>query len=295
MPDERGVRAPSPGIAGLDAASVTRLPISWRSRFDAGELADMLGSGQAWGSWEPESGEYVIARPWRHRREIAVVVEIAAIRRADVLLHDIADRCRDDGCVLLLSMEQEERRRESVWARSGLLPLEEVIAYELTTRPDEIAITPELEFTFVSPGDHGAMSTLLTLDREAFPWLWWNSSEEFGSYLASDKVEVAIGAVRGEPVCYIGLTRYDNATHLDRIAVRPDRQGAGIGRAALAWVIDRGRISRAAPLGLSTQRSNGRSRSLYESVGFRRRPGDDYRLYGRWLVDRDNVPGVDGT
>jgi len=285
--------SPAHPFEALDAAAVSRLPLSWRSRFEPGELASLIRSGQAWGAWEPGSGEFVVARPWRHRSEIAVLVEIAAVRRADELVLDIAARCRDDGRVLLMAMEQQERRRSASWERAGLRPLEDVIAYELTSLPSAPASRPGLSFHRVRADDAGAVGTLLALDRVAFPWLWWNSVEEFASYLGSNLVEAAIGTLDGEPVCYVGLTRYTNATHLDRIAVRPDRQGEGIGRAGLTWVIDRVRVNRAAPLGLSTQRTNARSRALYESLGFRRKPGDDYRIYGRWLVDRDLVPGAD--
>jgi len=293
MTGEPATTSPEWSFEALRAGTVSRLSFSWRSRFEPDELASLLRSGQAWGSWDPRSGEFVVARPWRHRREIAVLVEIAAIRRADDLVRDLATRCRDDGCVLLLSMEQDERRRAAIWERSGLFPLEDVIAYELTSPSPGLAITSGPSFDIISAGDRGSVETLLALDQEAFPWLWWNSAEEFAAYVESDRVEVAIGTLNGEPVCYVGLTRYTNATHLDRIAVRPGLQGAGIGRATLAWVVDRARVSLAAPLGLSTQRTNARSRALYESAGFRRRPGDDYRLYGRWMVDRDLVPGLD--
>lgn len=287
--------SPARPFEALDAETVPRLPLTWRNRFEPDELASMLRLGQAWGAWEPESGEFVVARPWRHRQEIAVLVEIAAIRRADDLVHDVAARCRDDRCVLLMAMEQHERRRSVTWERAGLFPLEEVMAYELTTPPRALTAMTGLTFEPVRADDSTAIGTLLGLDQEAFPWLWWNSPEEFRTYLDSELVETVIGTLDGEPVCYVGLTRYTHSTHLDRIAVRSDRQGAGIGRAALAWVVGQARVSRTTPLGLSTQRTNTRSRALYESFGFRRRPGDDYHIYGRWLVDRNLVPGADRT
>jgi ribosomal protein S18 acetylase RimI-like enzyme len=274
----------------LDAASAAKLRLDWRSRFEADELAGLLGADEAWGSWEPVSGEFVVARPWRHRREIALLVEIAAIRHADALILDLATRCRDEGCVLLMSMELHERRRAASWQRAGLAPLEDVVTYELTAPSPVVEGQAGISFEIVSAGDATRLAMLLALDHAAFPWIWWNSDEEFVGYLAAQSVSVAIGTVDGEPVCYVGLTRYDNATHLDRIAVRPDRQGAGLGRAALSWAIERARPSRATPMGLSTQRTNARSRALYESVGFRRRPGDDYRLYGRWLASRESIP-----
>ena len=274
----------------LDEAAALKLRLDWRSRFEADELAALIGAGEAWGSWVPGSGEFVVARPWRHRREIALLVEIAAIRHADALIADLAMRCRDEGCVLLMSMELHERRRAASWQRAGLAPLEDVVTYELVDPPPVVAAPGGISFEIVSAGDAPRLATLLALDHAAFPWIWWNSEEEFIRYLAAESVSVAIGTVAREPVCYVGLTRYENATHLDRIAVRPDRQGAGVGRVALTWAIERARPSRATPMGLSTQQTNARSRALYESVGFRRRSSDDYRLYGRWLAGRESIP-----
>ncbi|MEJ7761387.1 MAG: hypothetical protein WKF80_01205, partial [Thermomicrobiales bacterium] len=73
MTGEPATASPERSFEALRAGTVSRLPFSWRSRFEPDELASLLRSGQAWGSWDPRTGEFVVARPWRHRREIAVL------------------------------------------------------------------------------------------------------------------------------------------------------------------------------------------------------------------------------
>jgi ribosomal protein S18 acetylase RimI-like enzyme len=55
---------------------------------------------------------------------------------------------------------------------------------------------------------------------------------------------------------------------LDAIAVRPDAQGRGIGRALLASAEEAARARQARTLSLMTAESNARARALFESAGF---------------------------
>ncbi len=136
------------------------------------------------------------------------------------------------------------------------------------------------------------------LDHQAFPWLWWNCRDEFLQYAGSPGVAIELGRDEsGRAVAYIGTTRYRTWGHLDRIAVAPDIQGRGLGRAALDYAVMTLARSGARRVGLSTQARNHRSRRLYDTYGFRRSPGNDYRLYGRWIATQPTEmtqQGMDG-
>jgi ribosomal protein S18 acetylase RimI-like enzyme len=124
------------------------------------------------------------------------------------------------------------------------------------------------------------LADLVRIDHAAFPWLWWNSPEEFVAYGGTPGVQLFVGRLAGRVVAYVGLTHYLGWGHLDRIAVEPAAQGQGLGGQALAFAIGVLLRSGARRVGLSTQRRNVRSQRLYERFGFRRSPGYDYRLYG---------------
>ncbi|MBX6343245.1 MAG: GNAT family N-acetyltransferase, partial [Thermomicrobiaceae bacterium] len=139
-------------------------------------------------------------------------------------------------------------------------------------------------FERVDIHDQGRFAELVALDHASFPWLWWNSVEEFENYFGSPGVEIYLGRDHaGAAVSYIGVTRFRNWGHLDRIAVAPERQGEGLGLQSLDFAVEVLARGGARRVGLSTQARNVRSRTLYERYGFQRSPSQDYCLYGRWL------------
>ncbi len=124
------------------------------------------------------------------------------------------------------------------------------------------------------------LGALVSLDHDAFPWLWRNSAEEFRLYLAMPEVEVWVGLSGERLVSYVGLTHFPGWGHLDRIAVAPVAQSAGFGRESLRFAVHRVAELGARRMGLSTQGDNVRSQRLYESVGFRRTAEHDYSVRG---------------
>lgn len=229
--------------------------------------------------WTPETLEFALVAPWRHRRDVAVIDELSAVKHARTLLQAAVRNCRREGDAVALMTEMDERRHPSFYGRAGLHLIENVITYELPkVRP--MANSGELSFALVNPARPEQLAALLQIDHAAFPWLWWNSEEEFAAYLATPGVSLALGYDAGRAVAYIGVTSYAGWAHLDRIAVVPEAQGRGLGREALAAAIDLLTARGARRVALSTQRANVRSQRLYERFGFRRSPGHDYRLYG---------------
>jgi ribosomal protein S18 acetylase RimI-like enzyme len=132
--------------------------------------------------------------------------------------------------------------------------------------------------------DAAALEALLHVDHAAFPWLWWNTREEFLAYASVPGVELYVGRdSAGEPVAYIGITHFRGWGHLDRIGVVPERQGDGYGLEALRFAVQRLALADATRIGLSTQADNTRSQRLYHRFGFTRTYQNDYNIFGRWV------------
>jgi len=232
--------------------------------------------------WAPATLEFAVVSPWRNRPEIACVSELVAVRHTESLLREAFDRCAAHGDDLLLAIELESQRSPTVHERAGMQLLEEVITYEMPAPREPWRPRPSVRYVGVQANDKRGIDEMFGIDRAAFPWLWRNSRSEFDVYLRTPGVEVALIEVGGEPVAYVGATLFTGWGHLDRIAVAPERQGHGIGLEALGLAVDAMRRRGARRIGLSTQRTNWRSQTLYERFGFRRTHDHDYRLFGRW-------------
>jgi RimJ/RimL family protein N-acetyltransferase len=233
--------------------------------------------------WIPDTLEYAIVGSWRHRPEIANVIELSAVRHPTELLAEVVARASALGAALVLSIEVDESRPPAFYDRIDFSMLEEVMTYELDCLSWSGGAAGRLEFSKVEFGQSSLLPRLIELDHRTFPWLWWNSPEEFTAYAASPGVELFLGRTNGEPIAYIGITSFLGWGHLDRIAVAPEAQGHGLGKEALTFAINRLVQLGARRVGLSTQRQNLRSRRLYERAGFHHVTANDYRLYGRIL------------
>ena len=115
-------------------------------------------------------------------------------------------------------------------------------------------------------------SAVLAVDGVAFPPFWRLDSR--GLDEAIKATPNARFRVAGDPevVGYAITGRAGRRGFLQRLAVVPERQGAGLGRAlvldGLRW-LRRRRVERAV---VNTQLQNERALALYEGLGFRRQP-----------------------
>lgn len=269
----------------LHADHIPLLRLGWQHRHEADEIERLLAIYPDRSVWLPDTREFVLVGPWRHRLEIAGVVELAAVRNAEILVSHAVERAEAHGAALVIITELDERRRPAFYDRIGFAELEEVITYETTRVAPQVVDTRPLTFVQVAGHDTALLEEVLALDHAAFPWLWWNSSEELAAYSFMPGVGIFVGLMDGQVVSYIGLTMYPGWGHLDRIAIHPSVQGMGLGRTSLAFALGTLAARGAKSVGLSTQDDNGRSRRLYERFGFKRSRVNDYRLYGRWLRD----------
>ncbi len=264
---------------------IPQLRLGWQHRHEADEIERLLAIYPGRSVWLPDSREFVLIGPWRHRLEIAGVVELAAVRNAELLVSHAVERARAHDAALVLITELDERRRPAFYDRIGFAELEEVITYETDRFAPRLTDTRPLTFVQVAGHDSAMLNEVLALDHIAFPWLWWNSSEELAAYSFMPGVGIFVGLYEGRPVSYVGLTVYPGWGHLDRLAVHPSFQGLGYGRLSLAFALGMLSSRGARRVGLSTQDDNGRSQRMYERFGFKRSRVNDYRLYGRWLRD----------
>lgn len=211
------------------------------------------------------------------------------MRHPEALVNAAAERAGRLGAYLLLMVEVEESRRSSFYSRIGMDLLEEVVTYELRALPPPPTRPAPLSFTRADVDDPRDLAHLLSIDGASFPWVWRNSPAEFREYGDAPGVEIFLGRLDGHPAAYLGTTAYLGFGHIDRVAVLPDLQGAGLGTAAVRFGIDRLVSAGAKKIGLSTQRVNLRSQHVYERLGFRRAITNDYRLYGKILAVPDGV------
>ena len=275
-----------PLVRELTLADVDSLRLGWWSQFDPAEVEAVLASAPGISTWIPESHEYALVGPWRHRADIMHLVELVSIRYPVVLTLAAVDRAVRAGVRLFLAVEMTERRQASFYERVGLSVLEEVLAYELIP-----PMVSHETFTGITPVVAGtsAVELLCEIDTDAFPWLWRNSPAEFSQYLGQPGVQVHLLVDDGEAIGYVGITAYLGWGHVDRIAVRANHQGRGFGRTLTRFAIARLASLGSSRIGLSTQRRNDRSQALYESLGFKRQGGSDYQIYGRALWSADTA------
>jgi ribosomal protein S18 acetylase RimI-like enzyme len=94
------------------------------------------------------------------------------------------------------------------------------------------------------------------------------SLETLAAYARAGRSWVALGPA-GTPVGYLLADVVDGAAHIEQVSVRPDHQGAGVGRALIdevrAWAL----ASDMAALTLTTFRDVPWNAPLYEHLGFR--------------------------
>lgn len=274
----------------LTDADVDSLRLAWHSKIEPEDVRRALFTYPGRSVWLPDTLEFAVVAPWRHRSEIAHIRHLAAVRHPELLVEAAVERCDARGAFLVIALELEEVRRPVFYQSVGFQLLEEVVTFELDRLPAPGLRPRHLRFVQVDPADAHARATLLAIDQAAFPWLWQNNDLEFETYGFTPGVELYFGMLDNQPVSYVGLTTYLGWGHLDRIAVLPALQGQGLGQDGLTFALDRLARLGSRRVGLSTQRTNVHSQHLYERAGFRRAWGNDYRVYGRFLRPLTSQP-----
>ena len=267
-----------------EAAREVRLP--WLSHFNADSLANLLREHPGHSLWVPRTGEYVLAEPWRHRDDIANILEVTARRGREALVSALTSHLAGMDYRLVLCADEVWRDGTKHWLGAGFSQIEKIVFFQRDLRDklagEPRAELPHLDYRLFTVDD---MDNLLVLDHDSFPWLWWNSYRELEMYLQVPNVFAYGALLEGEPVGYASFTLYEGWAHLDRLAVITSQQGRRYGAAQLMHVMRKMVELGASAVGLSTQQNNTQSHRLYKAFGFRQSP-DSMTFYGKQLSDR---------
>ena len=284
------------GVEPLTLDDVPRLVPAGNPRIDTDDLRAILATSPHQSFWLPESGEFVLVAPWRNRVELPSIHTLWSFRHDGPLIQAAAAAAAERNSAALVMLETGERRRPAFYHQHGFRRIEIIRTYEhIEPRVLARQFDPGTQqFARVTLDQPALLAGVQALDHAAFPWFWWNSPDEFGTYLRMRDVEVWAGIREGRVVSYIGFTSFHHWAHLDRIAVEPGLQGLGIGRSAVAFAAERMVAEGARHIGLSTQSANRVSRHLYESLGFRHTRQADYDVFGI-VMDSGRVFAPAGT
>jgi len=115
------------------------------------------------------------------------------------------------------------------------------------------------------------------LDAAAFDLLWQNSLPAL-ELAYPQAVLATVAEADGQVLGYQLSTRNPVGAHLARLAVRPEQQGRGLGRALVADLIHQADRHGMYRLTVNTQSDNAASLTLYNNLGFRE-TGKLYAVY----------------
>jgi ribosomal protein S18 acetylase RimI-like enzyme len=255
----------------LGVGDVATLRLPWLSRFSNHTLRRHLQDNPDLSLWVPATGEYVIAEQWRHRDDIANVVEVTSRKARPTLVRALVDRAASLGGKLVLLSDETWRDDPKLYSELGFGRVETIVFFEKHLRrsslrdlppPDTL---PTLKYKLLTLND---LDLLERMDHDSFPWLWWNSQTELEYYMQIPGVFVYAAERDEEAVGYTSYTVYSGWAHLDRLAVVSGHQGRKYGAAQLSHVLQLMVEQGAASVALSTQETNTVSHRLYKGFGF---------------------------
>ena len=270
-----------PAIEPLTPEVAASLRLSPFSRFTPETLANHARQfpGLSWVI--PSQRAYAVGGYWRLRKEIGEVVELSPGAWRHVLFDRLLEGFRSAGMVLAVVDYDAHHLDNGFFASKGFRSIERIVEYERLGTSISHQTRPRAIRHF-EPSD---LEQVLEVERESFPWLWWNSREDLVRYVASPQVRVLVDVEGDRVIGYAGVTIRGPNGHLDRLAVRESRQGEGIGAALLAAALGELRQHGVRRVSLSTQETNRRSQALYERFGFVQSKWR-YDVYGLWLTDK---------
>ncbi len=264
----------------LTPERAARLRLPFVSRFTRSTLAGHVRDNPGLAFVTDDDRQYVVAGWWRRRTEIGELLEVSAGNRRRELVGTVFSALAARGARLVVLDFGFDTRDRSFLTEAGLEVIDRIVEYVRPSCSVSKCVTVPLYIRPYRPEDRAAV---LGLERHSFPWLWWNSIDEWEAYVATPGVSVVLGENDGQLLGYAGYTVRRREGHLDRLAVRQDVQGRGFGAALLVEVLGRMERAGAQRVALTTQEDNHRSQRLYERYGFHRGQWV-YEIYGKWLA-----------
>jgi ribosomal-protein-alanine N-acetyltransferase len=256
-----------------------RVRLSLLSRFDARSLADHVRRFPAMALVASGGRQYVVAGPWRKRADIAELIEASTGELRSALVGGLSRQLAAHGFKLMVLDYGLESRDPTFYRTAGFALVERIFEYERPLLPVTRLATPPGTLRPYRSEDRDAV---LEVERESFPWLWWNSQAEWDGYVSTRGVEIRVACRGDQVVGYAGFVVYNREGHLDRLAVHNREQGRGFGAFLLTEALTRLQERGAHRVALTTQETNLRSQRLYEQNGFRRGRWT-YDIHGSWL------------
>lgn len=281
-------------VRQLWPADVIHLCLTNHPRVDEADVAALIVQLPGASCWSPSTGEFVLVTPWRHRTDLVTIHTLGTFKNERRLLDEVKRQAIANGTAAVIIVDMDETRRPSFYEANGFRRAEGIVTYQHSRpRPFANAATlSRLRFVQVHIADVRLLNAVHELDNASFPWLWWNSREEFDTYARYPGAEIWAGFLGELLVGYVGITNYHQWSHLDRIATHSDYRGKGFGRESLVFAVKQMVRQGARSVSLSTQANNSRSRTLYEDLGFVRTPNDDYSIYAA-VLDECRFQGAD--
>ncbi len=265
-------------IIPLEPDQLHHVWLTTETHYTARSLREHLQRYPHLGWIESDSGDYIVGSYWKDRPAIGLIMECSASPQRAALVQRLLQSYHETGGELVVLSEHEVTHALPFYTDNGFIVLEDVVCYE---RPP--ARPPRVERRlYVRRLDDADLPALVKLERETFPWLWWETSTTLRQANERPDTWVMVAFLDDELVGYLILAVRGNWGHLNRIGVHPSRQGQGFGRELLAVAIDEMARRGATAMGLNTQSDNVRSQHLYESFGFVR-TGETFQVYGKWL------------
>jgi ribosomal-protein-alanine N-acetyltransferase len=145
--------------------------------------------------------------------------------------------------------------------REGRLPVEGSL-------PAGMTIRPMLQYD---------LPAVAEVDAAAFDLIWQNSLPAL-ELAYPQAVLATVAEMDGQVLGYQLSTRNPIGAHLARLAVRPERQGRGLGRALVVDLIQQADRHGMYRLTVNTQSDNIASLALYKNLGFHE-TGERYAVY----------------
>ena len=149
---------------------------------------------------------------------------------------------------------------------SGFSVAQHIVILEFTDKPlKALKTSPDLHIRQMTASD---LPHVAEVDAEAFVPLWQNSLEALQRAL-SQAGWATIAESSNGIVGYQISTHNPFGGHLARLAVRPDSQGQGIGRALVHDLLEESSRRGLRKFTVNTQDDNSASLALYKSIGFK--------------------------
>jgi ribosomal protein S18 acetylase RimI-like enzyme len=252
--------------------------------FENREVFEEERARRPWAFRISDSGEAVVLTRWREHLDLLHIRAAWCIpSHVALMLAQVRGVGEELGLPLVVSPMLDERAI-GPYARAGLTRRIPLVSYKAS--PASVVETPAPVGVAIREARAEDAPALVDLERACFSVFWRHGPEEVSSaidsILGTSRTVVAEGA---EGVIGYTLSVLSRASAtLARIAVRPDAQGRGVGRALVWDAAEFAGQAGASLLSLCTQESNVASRALYGSMGFT-------RLGGRMVLVADpSVP-----